>query len=126
MRRVFLPLALIVGFALAMSGAEELPYLGHWSNGRGETLVLTTKTLRFAHDKPATYRDVTSTRNGTRFELQITTAGEVNAFPGKTVGVKIADNPMEMTTFSSHADYVKGTGRLSKVTWFKDSDEPGS
>jgi len=89
------------------SAADQFPYLGNWSNGRGETLTITRKTLQFADNKPVPYRDVTRATDGARFELLITAAGQVNAFPGKVLGVQCEDNSMEITTYVSHSAYME-------------------
>ncbi len=103
------------------SAADELPYLGAWSNGRGETLLITSKTLQFAENRAVTYKDVTRATDGSSFELQITAAGKVNAFPGKILGVVCEDDSMKITTYASHADYMSEENPQSIVTWFKDA-----
>jgi hypothetical protein len=109
-------------FLLAAFAAEEQPYLGHWSNGRGETLVITGSTIQFADNKPVSYRDVTHATNGEDFELLITAAGKVNAFPGKTLGLHCESDSIEMTGYASHADYMEEKEPQSRVTWFKDEE----
>jgi hypothetical protein len=123
MRRRLAIIALVVQ-AFIMPGlkaADELPYLGDWSNGRGETLKITKRTLQFADDKPVSYRDVTRGTDGSLFELQITTPGEVNAFSGKTLAVSIEGDSMTITGYRSHADYVQEKDPQEVVTWEKDS-----
>lgn len=100
--------------------ADKFPYLGRWSNGRGETLTITRQTLRFAQDKAVPYRDVTRATDGARFELKITAAGEVNAFPGKIIALECEGESMEMATYRSHADFMQESEPQSKVTWFRD------
>lgn len=128
MRRAFAIGALLIAALIlqlrAARAADELPYLGTWSNGRGETLVIKSRTLQFADDKPVSYQDVTRATDGNSFELQITVAGKVNAFPGKTLGVQCEGDTMKITTFASHAAYVKEKDPQSVVTWYKD-DESG-
>lgn len=122
MTRARLACALIaLGFAANLV-AEPLPYLGEWSNGRGETLTITESTLRFAEDEPVKYRDITKATDDSSFELQITTPGEINAFPGKFVSVVLEGDSLTMKTFSSHVDYMQEKDPQSIVTWFKDSE----
>lgn len=122
MTRVRLACALVaLGFAANLV-AEPLPYLGEWSNGRGETLTISESILRFAENEPVKYRDITKATAGSSFELQITTPGEINAFPGKFVSVFLEDDALKMKTFSSHADHMQEKDPQSIVTWFKDSD----
>ena len=123
MRRSLLlgALAALIFVANAMAG--PLPYLGEWSNGRGETLIITGETLQFADDKPVKYRDITRATDGSSFEWEITAPGEINAFPGKFVSVVLEDDSLKMQTFASHSDYMQEKDPQSIVTWFKDSGE---
>ena len=105
------------------SASEALPYLGEWSNGRGETLTITEETIQFAENKPVPYRDITRATDGAAFELQITASGAINAFPGKTLAVVLENGSMQMTGYRSHGDYMQEKDAQSVVTWFKD-DEP--
>ena len=122
-------LAVLLTFTAALfaSAAEQPPYLGRWSNGRGETLIVTQKTLKFADDKPVPFSDVTPAGNGRRFELRITAPGEVNAFPGKSLMVTCEGNSMEMIGYRSHVDLMQERNRRQIVTWERDSgpDVPG-
>lgn len=122
MRRAF-ALSWLIGVALvATLAAADLPYLGEWSNGRGETLTITEDSLQFADDEPVKYRDLTRATDGNSFVLQITTAGEINAFPGKFLAVALEDGSLKMTTFASHADYLQEKNPQSVVTWFHEDE----
>lgn len=111
----------VCGLGTLSLSAGEPPYLGEWSNGRGETLSVSKGRLQFADNKPAPYRDVTADSGGGRFELLLTAVGKVNAFPGKTVAVECAGDAMAMRTFASHAKYLEGQDALSIVHWYKDA-----
>ena len=103
--------------------AEDAPYLGSWSNGRGETLVITEKTIRFADNRALPYRDITRATDGSMFELQINAKAAANGFGGNTLGVECDGDSMKITAYESHADYMQGGEPQSVVTWFKDDDE---
>src|SRR3954464_2079865 len=109
------------------SAAEQPPYLGRWSNGRSETLIVTQKTLKFGGDKPVPFSDVTRAGNGRRFELRITLPGEGNAFPGKSLMVTCDGNSTEMVGYRSHVELVQERNRRQIVTWERESgpDVPG-
>ena len=110
-------------FAIAAAASDAQPYLGSWSNGRGETLVITGKTLQFNDDDAVPYRDVTEGTDGSVFELQITAKGDVNGFGGKFIGVTIEDDSMKMVTYRSHGDYMREANPQSVVTWFRESED---
>ena len=111
---------LLLASGAALGAADDLPYLGNWSNGRGDTLVVTETTIRFADNRAVPYRDVTRATDGTSFELQITARGEVNAFPAKTLAVEVDGDSMKITSYASHRDYMQAEDPQSVVTWFKD------
>jgi hypothetical protein len=116
-------LLLHLGTSHLSAAEEDLSYIGNWSNGRGETLVITEKTLKFGDDRAVSYRDITRATDGSTYELQITTKGEINAFPGKIVGLSLENDSMQMKVFASHGDYMQDTKPLSVVTWYKDDDD---
>lgn len=118
-------LALVTLLAvLPYAGAsEERPYLGEWSNGRGETLTVTEKTIQFAEEHPVAYRDVTRATDGSDFELQITGAGKLSGLAGNTLALHCHGDTMEMTGYASHAAYMQGGEVQMQVTWDRDSDE---
>ena len=107
----------------AVQAGDERPYLGSWSNGRGETLTITAKTIRFAEDDPVAYRDVTRATDGSDFELQITSSEKINGFPGKTLAVHCEEETMEMTGYASHAAFMQGGEVQMQVTWDRDTDD---
>ena len=122
-RVAFAIAALLVFASVAARAAEDRPYLGNWSTGRGETLVVTLKTIRFGDDRALPYRDITRATDGSTFELQINARGPANGFGGNTLGVECDGDSMKITAYASHADYMQGDEPQAVVTWFKDDDE---
>ena len=118
---VLLLLAWVVGSPRAR--AEALPYRGQWSNGRGETLVISAATLRFNRDRAVAYRDLTRATDGHRFELQITARGEVNGFSGKFLSVTCGRDEMRLVGFASHADLFRDENPLEETIWFKEAGD---
>ena len=102
--------------------ADPPRYLGHWSNGRGETLTITASTIQFGEDQTAKYRDVTRATDDNAFELQIT-GGRISAFGGSTLGLVCEKDSMEMTVYASHGDYMEEKAPQSVVIWYQDADE---
>jgi hypothetical protein len=119
--RILTFLALIGAVSLLVPSAQAsaLPYLGEWSNGRGETLVITAKTLQFGEGKPLPYRDITRATDGQTFQLQITAAGQVNGM-GKFLQVSCAGEKMHVVSYASGADLMHDENVASDVTWFRD------
>jgi hypothetical protein len=103
--------------------SDDAPYIGSWSNGRGETLVITEKTIRFADNRALPYRDITRASDGSMFELQINAKAPANGFGGNTLGVECDGDSMKITAYASHAAYMQEGEPQSVVTWFKDEDE---
>ena len=115
--------AFIVLAAGLARGAEDVPYLGSWSNGRGETLVISANTIRFGENRALAYKDITRATDGSVFELQITARGAENAFGGSILGVECDGDSMKISAYVSHAAYMEGADPQSVVTWFKDDSE---
>jgi len=81
--------------------------MGKWSNGRGEMLAITAKTIQFASDKPVTYSDVTKATNGQEFNLEVTSEGKLNYLTKYLhVSTGEGDKPdeMKMTLYNSRKD----------------------
>jgi hypothetical protein len=121
------PGALILGVSAKasteVSAHEPLPYLGKWSNGRGETLAITAKTIQFASDKPVTYSDVTKATNGQEFNLEVTSEGKLNYLTKYLhVSTGEGDKPdeMKMTLYNSRKDLEDGENSQGQATWYRD------
>ncbi|MDQ6859900.1 MAG: hypothetical protein M3032_01910 [Verrucomicrobiota bacterium] len=110
-------------FAASAIAADPRPYIGDWSNGRGETLRITARTIQFADDDPVPYREISHEAESAEFELQITAKGEVNAFPGKTLALVIEEDAMEMTGYRSHEDLAHNGETLQVVTWYRETND---
>lgn len=113
-RSILAPILLALLSTLGRA-SDAQPYLGNWSNGRGETLVITAKTLKFQKDKPVPYRDVTKASDGKFFQLQVTAEGKVN-YLSRFIRLTLKANAeMKMegaATFNGDAE--------SQSTWYRD------
>jgi len=112
---------LFLASGVSAFAADDLPYLGSWSNGRGETLVIKAKTMQFGDDRPVAYRDVTRVSDGESFELEITTPGKINFF-ARTLYLTFEDGAMQMTGYRSHAEFMQGGEVQMEVTWSKEDE----
>ena len=99
------------------------PYVGEWSNGRGDILVITGSTIRFGNDKAVNYRDITRVTNGREFDLQITTQGNLN-YLTKYLHISFGDgdktDEMKMTLYESLKDMHDGANSQGEATWDRD------
>lgn len=107
----------------ACLAAGDFPYRGRWSNGRGETLLITAKTLRFAGDPAVPYRDITRATDGNLFALQIIANRAVNGFGGNFLSVRCqGKTEMKLRGFASHADLLQDRDLVMEATWYQDAD----
>ena len=99
------------------------PYAGEWSNGRGETLVITGSTIKFGRDKAVSYRDVTRVTNGREFHLEITSEAKLN-YLTKFLHISFGDGnktgEMKMTLYNSRKDMEDGENSQGEATWDRD------
>jgi hypothetical protein len=108
--------------AAANPGWKDI-YVGEWSNGRGETLVISGSTIKFANDKAVSYRDVTRVTNGREFHLEITTDAKLNyltKFLHVSFGEGEKTDEMKMTLYNSRKDMEDGENSQGEATWYRD------
>jgi hypothetical protein len=104
---------------VSSSAHAGMPYIGRWSNGRGERLIVTKRTLKFNNDKSVTFRDVTKVTDGNHFALQITSRGKLNYFT-KFIALSLENDEMKMTLYDSYADMFDGKNPQGESTWYRD------
>lgn len=121
-------LALLALTLLPLPGAHagqkwRNPYLGEWSNGRGDTLVIAGSTIKFANDKALKYRDITRVTNGKVFNLEIRSEGPFN-YLTKFLHISMAEgeksDEMKMTLHNSRKDAEDGQNSQGEATWYRD------
>ncbi len=101
----------------------QLPYIGNWSNGRGDTISLTATKIRFANDRRLSYRDVTKVTDGQHFSLQITAPGKLNYFTkflSLSMGEGEKPGEMKITLYDSYEDMFDGKNPQGEATWYRD------
>jgi hypothetical protein len=105
---------------LGKGGASAAPpYIGEWSSGRGESLIITAETLQYATDKPVPYRDITkATGEDGPFQLIILAKGKVNYFDKYVWLTLTGAKEMKMETTDSIEKHSQGEG--SRQNWFRD------
>jgi hypothetical protein len=106
--------------ALAIVPAPaKMPYIGRWSNGRGETLSINAQTIQFANDRPVHYRDVTKVTDGHHFSIQITTRGKINYF-SRFLALAVEKGEMKMTLYNSYREMFDGENSQGESAWYRD------
>ena len=99
------------------------PYVAEWSNGRGDTLVITSSTIKFGNDKPVPYHDVTRVTNGREFSLEITADTKLN-YLTRFLHISFGDgdktDEMKMTLYNSRKDLDDGDNPQGEATWQRD------
>jgi len=123
-RYVPLLLAVFLLAGLTASGKKwKDPYVGSWSNGRGDTLVITDSSIKFGRDKAVSYRDITRVTDGKQFNLEITSKGELN-YLTKFLHISMAEadktDEMKMTLYDSRKDLEAAENSQGEATWYRD------
>lgn len=105
---------MVPAMGIAGSTAAQ-PYIGEWSNGRGEVLVITPTTIKFGTDAPVPYRDITPITDGKSFTLKMMPKGKLN-YLSPFMRLKL-NGQKEMS--SEGADTFDGV-MMSSANWFRD------
>jgi len=120
---LLLAVFLLAGLTAYAGEKWKDPYVGSWSNGRGDTLVITGSTIKFGRDKAVSYRDITRVTDGKQFNLEITTRGELN-YLTKFLHISMAEGDkseeMKMTLYDSRKDLEAGENSQGEATWYRD------
>jgi len=113
---------LVLGVAVAI-GAVTRPYVGDWSNGRGDTLRIKPSTIQFGSDKPVGYSDITRVTNGQEFDLEISSRGKLN-YLTRFIHISVAEgdkqDEMKATLYDSLKDMQDGQNSQGEATWYRD------
>ena len=115
-------ISLLAGLTSYAATKWRDPYIGEWSNARGDTLVITTGTIKFGNDKAVSYHDITRVTNEKEFNLQVTTESEVNyltKFLHVSLGEGDKSEEMKMTLYNSRKDMQAGENSQGEATWYR-------
>ena len=126
MKTRYVPLLLAVFLLAGLTASEKKwkdPYVGSWSNGRGDTLVITDSSIKFGRDKAVSYRDITRVTDGKQFNLEITSKGELN-YLTKFLHISMAEgdktDEMKITLYDSRKDLEAAENSQGEATWYRD------
>lgn len=112
---LLLPVLFALPLLVISAPTAAQPYLGEWSDGRGDLLVFTAGTIKFGADQAVSYHDVTRASDGHSFTLQLVRKGKLNylsPFMRLTLAGKGEMN-------SAGADSFNGA-TTSSAHWFRD------
>ena len=121
---LLLAVSLLAGLTAYAGKKWKDPYIGEWSNGRGETLVITANSIRFGNEKAVSYHDITRVTDEKEFMLQITTEGELN-YLTKFLRVSIGGegdkaDEMKVKLYNSRKELEAGENSQGEATWYRD------
>lgn len=120
---LLLAISLLAGLTAYAGTKWRDPYIGEWSNGRGDTLVITGSTIKFGNDKGVNYRDITRVTNGREFNLQITSDGDLHyltKFLHVSLGEGEKSDEMKITLYDSRKDLEAAENSQGEATWHRD------
>ncbi len=95
-----------------------LRYLGEWSDGRGEVLVVTGNKLRIG-SHVASYKEIFRSGDLRFFRFHVTSGGG-RTFDGGYFSVEVSREEMKLREYRTLADCVDDKYATSVVTWERD------
>jgi hypothetical protein len=134
--RLLLPLLAIMFVpATRIAATEEkeevASYFGDWTNAHGDTLQITSDSIRVNDEKPVRYDDITEDSDGSFFVLQIKGQNESSYFEGKFLRITFGKDPdrFTMSIYKTLADALKKENEVKRVEWNaqieEDEDDAG-
>jgi len=110
---------------------EAASYFGDWTNAHGDTLQITSDSIRVNDGKPVRYDDITEDSDGSFFVLQIKDESESGYFEGKFLRISFGKDPdrFTMAIYKTLADALKKENEVKRVEWTappeEDEDDAG-
>lgn len=128
--RFLLPLlAIMFAPATRIAATEEkeetASYFGDWTNAHGDTLQITSDSIRVNDEKPVNYDDITEDSDGSFFVLQIKDERESSYFEGKFLRITFGKDPdrFTMSIYKTLADALKKENEVKRVEWTAPPEE---
>lgn len=128
--RFLLPLlAIMFAPATRIAATEEkeetASYFGDWTNAHGDTLQITSDSIRVNDEKPVHYDDITEDSDGSFFVLQIKDERESSYFEGKFLRITFGKDPdrFTMSIYKTLADALKKENEVKRVEWTAPPEE---
>ena len=107
---------------------DEAPYFGNWENDRGDTLQITSDSVKVNDEKPARYDDITEDSDETFFVLQIKDSTELNYFGGNFLHITFGKDPdhFTMSIYKALPDALKQQNEVKRIEWSAPAPEEES
>ena len=128
--RFLLPfLAILFVPATRIAATEEKEevssYLGDWTNAHGDTLQITSDSIRVNDEKAVRYDDITEDSDGSFFVLQIKDQSESSYFDGKFLRLTFGKDPdrFTMSIYKTLEDALKKQNEVKHVEWSAPPEE---
>jgi hypothetical protein len=99
---------------------DEAPYFGNWENDRGESLQITSDSIKINDEKPARYDDITEDSDESLFfVLQIKDSNESSYFGGIFLRITFGNDPdhFTMSIYKTLPDTLKQQNEVKHIEW---------
>ena len=122
-------LAILLVPATRIAATEEKEevssYLGDWTNAHGDTLQITSDSIRVNDEKAVRYDDITEDSDGSFFVLQIKDQSESSYFDGKFLRLTFGKDPdrFTMSIYKTLEDALKKQNEVKHVEWSAPPEE---
>jgi len=119
---MFLPIA---GITATEEEEAETPYFGDWTNAQGDTLQITSNSIKVNDEKPVRYDDITEDSDGSFFVLQLKDQPESSYFEGKFLRLAFGKDPdrFTMSIYKTLEDALKKQNEVKHVDWSTPPEE---
>src|SRR5438874_8525515 len=131
--RLLLPfLAILFVPATRIAATEEkeetASYFGDWTNAHGDTLQITSNSIKVNDEKPVRYDDITEDSDGSFFVLQLKDQPESSYFEGKFLRLAFGKDPdrFTMSIYKTLEDALKKQNEVKHVDWSAPPEEDES
>jgi hypothetical protein len=128
--RILLPLLAIMllpiaGITATEEEEEETSYFGDWTNAHGDTLQITSDSIKVNDEKPVRFEDITEDSDGSFFVLQLKDQPESSYFEGKFLRLVFGKDPdrFTMSIYKTLEDALKKQNEVKHVEWSAPPEE---
>ena len=111
-------LLLLGAFTAAFADKPVVPrYIGEWSDGRGQVLVVTASKFRLG-SHASSFKEVFRSKDERFFRFDITSGG--GGFDGRYISIEVGREEMQMREYRSQADRLNDKQVAGVIAWSRD------